>query len=104
MLPQTYPPLVGKKVELDVNLSSWAIKHSLGSACVTLIVCGFTPLAETVIVAVRSPFEVLAAATAVIVPLFEPDVGLNVSQSADDVAVQLVLLLTVISLLPPSAM
>ena len=61
------------------------------------------PLPETVIVAVRCDDEVLAAATAVIVPLFEPDAGLIVSQLADEVAVHDVLLVTVTVLLSPAA-
>ena len=44
-----------------------------------------------------------AAATAVIVPLLEPDAGLTVSQLADDVAVHEVLLVTVTVLLSPAA-
>ena len=45
----------------------------------------------------------LAVATAVIVPLFEPDAGLTVSQLADDVAVHEVLLVTETVWLPPFA-
>ena len=55
------------------------------------------------IVAVRCDDDVLAAATAVIVPLLEPDAGLTVSQFADDVAVHEVLLVTVTVLLSPAA-
>ena len=61
------------------------------------------PEPETVIVAVRCDVDVLAAATAVIVPLFEPEAGLTVNQFADDVAVHEVLLVTVMVLLSPSA-
>ena len=71
-------------------------------ACVTLIVL-VIPEPETVIVVVRCEFEVLAVATAVIVPLFEPDAGLIVSQFADEVAVHEVLLVTLTVLLPPFA-
>ena len=78
--------------------------QALGSACVTLIVCVSAPCPETVIVAVRSPFVVFSAATTENEPLPEPDAGVIVSQFADVVAVQLTLLLTVTSLLPPSAL
>ena len=69
-----------------------------------MIVFGVAPSPETVIVAVRSPSEVLVEATAVIVPSPEPDVGVIVSQSAEDVAVQSILLAIVISSLPPVAL
>ena len=62
------------------------------------------PVPETEIVAVRCDEDVLAAATAVIVPLFEPDAGLTVSQLAEEVAVHDVLLVTVTVLLSPAAM
>ena len=55
------------------------------------------------IVAVRCDEVVFAAATAVIVPLFELDAGLTVNQLADEVAVHEVLLVTVTVLLSPSA-
>ena len=45
----------------------------------------------------------LAAATAVIVPLFEPEAGLTVNQLADEVAVHDVLLVTVTVLVSPLA-
>ena len=61
------------------------------------------PLPETVMVAVRCEDEVFAAATTVIVPLFEPEAGLTVNQLSDEVAVHDVLLVTVTVLLSPSA-
>ena len=54
-------------------------------------------------VAVRCEVDVFAAATAVIVPSFEPEVGLIVSQLADDVADQEVLLSMLTVLLSDAA-
>ena len=106
--PQTIPPPDDSPTlritGISVNLSSCKTTQALGSACVTLIVCELAPSPETVIVAVRSPFDVLASATTEKDPFPEPDDGVIVSQFSDEVAVQLALLLTVTSLLPPSAL
>ena len=68
----------------------------------TLIVCDETLLPETVIVALRGLVLVLAAAVTVKLPLFEPDAGLTVSHDAELVTFQVVLLVTVTVLFPPS--
>src|SRR5262245_16440084 len=61
------------------------------AACVTVTVCDGTPVAETVMVAVRAEVLVFPCAVTVTVPLFEPDVGLTVSHAWLSVTVQLVL-------------
>ena len=84
-------------------LSATSSSIAVGApACVTFIV-RVMPEPETVMVAVRCDVEVFAAATAVIVPLFEPEAGLTVNQLADEVADHEVLLVTVTVLLSPSA-
>ena len=50
-------------------------------ACVTVTVCDGTPVAETVTVAERADVPVFCCAVTVTVPLFEPEVGLTVSQA-----------------------
>ena len=66
----------------DVKLSEVvdSAKDGKVPSCVTLMVCVITPVASTVIVAVRCVMSVFSVAVTVSVPLFAPVAGETVSQ------------------------
>lgn len=70
----------------------------------TVIVCEGTPVAETVIVPLRSVVPVLGLQTTLKLPLLLPCAGLTDSQLRASVTVQAVLEVTVIVCVPPGAL
>ena len=73
------PVLLAAEAKLILALDR--LRLAPAASCVTVMVCGATPVAVTVMVAVRMLAKGLATAVAVTLPLFEPEAVLTVNQA-----------------------